>query len=73
MIFSMALESANRGLTPMSFFAVYNGSGNFGVAIGATDVPGNGFLIVNRLGRNSEHEIAVLCGGETREPVWESP
>ncbi len=37
MIFSMALESANRGLTPMSFFAVYNGSGNFGVAIGATD------------------------------------
>jgi len=57
----------------MSFFAVYNGSGNFGVAIGATDVPGNGFLIVNRLGRNPEHEIAVLYGGETREPVCESP
>jgi hypothetical protein len=57
----------------MSFFAVYNGSGNLGVAIGATDVPGNGFLIVNRFGRNSEHEIAVLYGGETREPVWESP
>jgi hypothetical protein len=57
----------------MSFFAVYNGRATLESRLEPQTSPGNGFLIVNRFGRNSEHEIAVLYGGETREPVWESP
>jgi hypothetical protein len=54
-----------------SSFISYNGAGQAGVTIGSGNIPGSGYLTVNRFG-NSQHEISVVEGSQGRV-IWSSP